>query len=109
MYDVDLIELLHLGQVQGQRIHGGLELGVAAGCDLRGRLVAAHVQVARVGALRTPAMDLDLDEPGELPAEVLDVNTCPAIDLGRILPRYQANPHCTLRTEDQISSHQDTP
>ena len=43
--------------------------------------------------LVAPAVDFDLDHLGQLAAEVFDVYACAAIDLRRILPRDQPNPH----------------
>jgi hypothetical protein len=62
--DLDLAEFLHGAQVQGQRIDSSLELGLAISCDLRWWLVAEDMQIARVLALRTPAVHLYLDTAG---------------------------------------------
>ena len=96
MHDVDLPQFLHLREAQGQRIDGGGELSIAPRRDLRRRLLAAHMQVARVEPLRAPAVDFDLDAPGKLAAQVLHMHARAAIHLGRILPCHQANPHRTL-------------
>jgi len=100
--DVDLRELLHLHEVQCQRIDGGLELGGWPGVDAVGnpgrRHIAAHMQVVLVEPLRAPAVDFDLDQTGKLAAQVLHVHARSAIDFGRILPCDQANPHRDLHS-----------
>jgi hypothetical protein len=87
VHDVDALQRLDLGQVKAQRLKRALEFGFRPVRNFAPRLVAAHVQAALVVMLAAPAMHLDLDFPGQLPAQIINVNSGASVDVRRILSR----------------------
>jgi hypothetical protein len=56
------------------------------------------MQLACVGVLRAPAVDLDFDLLGQLATKVIDVDAGASIDLRRIFACEKADAHKTLLT-----------
>ena len=48
-----------------------------------------------VRSLRSEAVDVDLDLSSQLGHQMLDVNTCPAVDVGRPLTSQHSDAHAT--------------
>src|SRR5882757_2124486 len=95
--DVDGGEQLHLREVEGKGVDGGLELFLGVVRDLRGRFEPADMEIAFVLVLRAPAVNLDLDLFCELAAQIFDVDSSSAIDVGWVLTGHQTYAHCILR------------
>ncbi len=91
--DVDLAELFHGGEVEGEGVDGGFEFFFGVGCDLGRGLVAVDVEVAFVGGLGTPAVDFYFDFSGEFFGEVFDVDAGAAVDVGGVFASHQAYAH----------------
>ena len=80
--DVDALESLDLGEVEAEGLKRALELALGVVGDLGPRFFAADVEGPRVGVLLAPAMDFDFDFTSEFAAEVIDVDSGAAVDLG---------------------------
>ncbi len=91
--EVDLAELFHGAEVEGEGVYGGFEFFFGVSRDLGWGFVAADVEVAFVFALGAPAVDFDFDFAGELAGEVFDVDAGPAVDVGWVLAGHEAYAH----------------
>ncbi len=76
------------GEVDGERAQG--VVGVVQGGP--GAVPGDGGAGVRGGAL-APAVHGEIDERRELPGEEFDVDTGPAVNVGRILPAQQSHPH----------------
>ena len=83
--EIDSFESLDLCQIQAEGLKRAFELSLGPIGNLRPWLGSAHMQVAGVRVLRSPAVHLDFDLLRQFPAQVIDVNACTPIYQWRIL------------------------
>jgi hypothetical protein len=93
VHNVDVVERLDLGEVEAEGFESPLEFALGALGDFAPRLSAANVQVALVGVLFSPAMNLDFNHFCQFTAEVIDVDSGSPVDLGWIFAGEQAGTH----------------
>src|ERR1700720_3072097 len=70
-----------------------------------------HMQVAFIERLIPPAIDLNVDRLGQLPAEIFNVNSSPTVHIRGILSCHQTNSQANLLLLDidlSVESNRDT-
>src|SRR3984957_13358842 len=94
VHDVDLGQSLHLYEIETQRFERCLVFRIRTLSDPRPGLCATNMQLAIVKELFAPAMNLDVDLLGQFAAQVFNVNSSSAINIGRVLACHQTNSQC---------------
>jgi hypothetical protein len=87
VHDFDAFESLDLRQIQAECFERAFEFALGAIGDFRPRLGAAHMQIASIALLRTPAVNFHFDLLSEFTAQIVHVDTRAAIHLRWILTR----------------------
>ena len=103
MDDVDGGKRRNLGEVEAEGLESGLEFFPRAVGDFGPGLGAADMEIAFVGELIAPAVDLHLDVLRELAAEILNVDAGATINKRRVLSGHQTNAQRSLQDEFHLT------
>ena len=90
MNDVDSGQRLYLVQVDGKCFESRLELRLGALADFSPGDRPANVQIPLIEGLVAPAMNIDLNLLCKFPAQIVDMNSSPAVHPRRVFARKQA-------------------
>jgi hypothetical protein len=93
MHNINRRKLLHLRQIQTERLKRRLVLPLRPVRNLRPGLATTHMKIAFVDGLLSPAIHLNLNRLRQLPAQIFNVNSSASVNIRRVLSCHQTNSH----------------